>query len=190
MVGYLNKANRLIARILICLSFLATKSVYCQTEMLTGTISLPVSMTSNDSEHKLKIYIIESDKDNVEVAKSTKNVDILPGSTSVNYQIDYPQPHKNNKVKLLIDCYRGCGFFDGLGIGYVLQDDGSFSSEDAWVPPELLLSEQNFQFPELPPSKTLKGTISLPASMSRNENDVKVGVKIYVSSSNLSLIHI
>lgn len=184
MIGYINKANRLIVRILICLSFLVSTSAYCQTETLTGTISLPVSMTSNDNEHKLKIYIIESDKDNVEVAKSIKLVDILPGSTSVNYQIDYPQPHKNNKVKLLIHCYRGCDFMDGRLRQYGLQEDGSFSHKHTWVLPELLLSEQNLQFPELPPSKTLKGTISLPASMSRIENDIEMGVDINVSSSN------
>jgi len=191
MVGCLNKANRLIARILICLLFLVAKSAYCQTETLTGTISLPVSMTSNDSEHKLKIDITEWDKDNVKVTESTKLVDILPGSTSVNYQIYYPQPHKNSKVGLVIHCYRGCGPLDGLSGRYVLQDDGSFSNDDGLssnksvlVPPELLLSEKNLQLPESPPSKTLKGTISLPASMSRNENDIEVNIGITVSSSN------
>ena len=180
----LNKVNKSIARILICLSFLVAKSAYCQTETLTGTISLPVSMTSNDSRHKLKIDITESDKDNIEVANSTKLVDILPGSISVNYQIDYPQPHKNNKVNLLIRCYRGCDFLDGLYRGYKLQDDGSFSNKYTLVPPELLLSEQNLQFPELPPSKTLKGTIFLPDSMSRNENDIEVSAVLTVGSLN------
>ena len=184
MAGCLNKANRLMARILICLSLLVAKSAYCQTKTLTGTISLPVSMTSNDSEHRLTIAISEWGKDNVKIARSTKSVDILPGSTSVNYQIDYPQPHKNNKISLLIHCYPGCDFLDGLDSGYVLQGDGSFSSKHTVLPPELLLSEQNLQFPELPPSKTLKRTISLPASMGPNENDVGVNVAIKVSSSN------
>ena len=184
MVECLNKANRLIARILICLSLSLAKSAYCQTETLTGVISLPVSMTSNDSEHKLTIDITEWDKDNAKVANATKLVDILPGSTSVNYQVDYPQPHKNNKVSLLIRCYLGCDFLDGLDSGSGLQDDGSFSSKHTLLPPELLLSEQNLQFPELPPSKTLKGAISLPASISRNENDIGVNVAITVSSSN------
>lgn len=184
MVGCINKASRLIARILICLSLLVAKSAYCQTETLTGTISLPLSMTSNDREHKLKIDITEWDKDNIEVATSTKLVDILRGSTSVNYQIDYPQPHKNNKVNLFIRCYRGCDFLNGLYRGYVLQEDGSFSNKHALVAPELLLSEQNLQFSELPPSKTLKGTISLPASVSRNENDIEVSVELVVGSSN------
>lgn len=184
MGGCLNKTNRSIARSLICLSLLVAKSAYCQTETLTGTISLPVSMTSNDSKHALSIKITEFDKDNVEVATSSKLVDILPGSTSVNYQIDYPQPHKNNKVNLRILCYRGCDFLDSLYRGYKLQEDGSFSSKHTLVPPKLLLTEQNLQIPELPPSKTLKGTISLPASMSRNENDIGVNVAIKVSSSN------
>ena len=180
----LNKANKSIARIFICLSLLVAKSAYCQTETLTGTISLPVSMTSNNSKHRLSISITEYDKDNVEVSNSKKLVDILPGSTSVNYQIDYPQPHKNNKVNLLIRCYRGCDFLDGLYRGYKLQEDGSFSNKHALVAPELLLSEQDLQFPELPPSKTLEGTISLPASVSRNENDIEVIVVLTVGSSN------
>jgi len=131
----------------------------------------------------LGVIITEWGNNNAEVARSTKSIDILPGSTSVSYQINYPQPHTNNKVSLLIHCYPGCDFLDGLNSGYFLQGDGSFSGKCTLVTPELLLSEKDLQFPELPPSKTLKGAISLPASISRNENDIGVSVAIKVNSS-------
>ena len=156
-----------------------------QTQTLSGTISLPASITSNEDDIKFYIYIEEYNSDSsrsfpglTRVSNESQSVVIPAGSTSTDYKIDFAQPAKNSQLRLLLSCVFKCETLGNRRIKLLLQNDGSISRRENLVPANQFPFEQNVQLPEPPPSKTLRGKISLPKSIKSNENDLEFVINI------------
>ena len=166
-----------------------------QTQTLSGTISLPASFTSNEDDIQFYIYIEEFNPDgspsagagagargiaglSVRVANESQSVVIPAGSTSADYKIDFAQPAKNSELRLMLSCVFKCETLGNRRIKLLLQNDGSISRRENLVPANQFPIEQNIQLPEPPPSKTLRGKISLPKSIKSNKNDLEFVINI------------
>ena len=167
---------------LVVLVFLSFSNAIAQDQTISGSVSLPESITAN-GDIVIEITVLNVDDDGFFLGVlGDTNFTIENGRSQADFQFDVEQPSFiSDLVSVTILCFSNCDAADSdMQTQFYLQDDGSFAPVANTLPISNITSPLTFQFPEIA-RQTLRGTVRLPDSFTRNGN---VSVSLFLQEVN------